>query len=287
MRLIFLDDSVQSQPAKRRGIGELIALGGVVVPEEQLVGYADDLSAIKARLGMPNDQEIKWKPSKGSFLARVDSGTVADLRQSMIDAAVARDIKSVTVVLDHQLAFNDRSPSDVGRQILDWVYDVVTILLKVKNDRGIVIADKPGGGAAEERRWLADTLKLTNDGTSFSRPERIALPVLTAGSHHVPHLQLADLVVAATTAAVAGRPSGLALTSGLHQLAHKNRHGTAGGAGLKLWPPDLVDLYWWLFGEAEYWRSGKATPLGPVEPPDPFILAGRPYKNNDGLSLPA
>jgi hypothetical protein len=72
-------------------------------------------------------------------------------------------------------------------------------------------------------------------------------------------LQLADLVVAATTAALAGRRSGLALASLLNRLAHKNAFGTAGGAGIVLWPPDLYNLHHWVFAEDTYWKVGRAT----------------------------
>lgn len=68
-------------------------------------------------------------------------------------------------------------------------------------DIGLVIADKPRDGTAEENKWLAASLDLTNHGTEYIEPDKIVLPIVTAHSHHVPHLQLADLIVAATTAA--------------------------------------------------------------------------------------
>jgi hypothetical protein len=85
--------------------------------------------------------------------------------------------------------------------------------------------DKPGGNSAQEGRWLTETLTLTNDGTEYVEPGRVVLPILTASSHHVPHLQLADLVVAASTAAVAGRKSGLDLTK-LRELVEQAAAGT-------------------------------------------------------------
>lgn len=101
---------------------------------------------------------------------------------------------------------------------------------------GIVIADKPGGGHKEDSRWLAETLRLTNDGTEHVAPDRIVMPIVTAASNHVPHLQLADLIVAATTAALAGHDAGLALGPTLLQPADKNSWDLAGGAGIVVWP---------------------------------------------------
>ena len=86
------------------------------------------------------------------------------------------------------------------------------------------------------------------------------MPIVTAASHHVPHLQLADLVVAATTAAIAGHPHGLALGPMLLQLAHKNAQNLAGGAGIVLWPtPDLTNLLYWAFGENTYAKVAMNT----------------------------
>jgi hypothetical protein len=120
-----------------------------------------------------------------------------------------------------------------------------------------VIADKPGGGPKDDTRWLADTLHLTSDGTEHVSPDRIVMPIVTGASHHVPHLQLADLVVAATTAAVAGHPHGVALGPKLLNLAHKNVWDLAGGAGIVIWPTNLGNLLHWAFGEKTYAKVAR------------------------------
>jgi hypothetical protein len=113
------------------------------------------------------------------------------------------------------------------------------------HDVGIVIADKPGDGPREDSRWLGETLRLTNDGTRYLRANRIVLPIMTAESRYVPHLQPADLVTAATTAAVAGRKSGLALAPLLAQLMHRHKLNAVNGAGLVLHPKTLYNLLYW------------------------------------------
>lgn len=82
MRLVFIDDSEQAKP-RRRGLGPLLALGAVIVPEDQVAGYADDLLRIKADIGMPPTEEVKWKPSKNSFLATASGDVVSALRLRM------------------------------------------------------------------------------------------------------------------------------------------------------------------------------------------------------------
>lgn len=246
MKLVFIDDSGQQSPP-RAGLGRLVALGAVIVPEDEVTGWASDLLAMKAQLGVPEDEEIKWKPTKGSFLASAGGEVNAALRERMLRAAIDRGITSVVHVLDHSLVYRDRSVVQVGQELLKWTYDKVAFGLEGQG--AVMVADKPGGGAADESRWLAQTLVLTNDGTAYTEPGKVVLPVLTANSRHVPHLQLADLVTAATTAAVAGRPHGLQLATLLLQLARKNNRGYAGGAGITLWPPGLRDLLYWVFQE--------------------------------------
>jgi hypothetical protein len=74
--------------------------------------------------------------------------------------------------------------------MLKWLFERISMYLANHADPGVVVADKPGGGAREEKQWLAETLQLTNDGTEYVRPGRIVLPIVTADSQHVPHLQL-------------------------------------------------------------------------------------------------
>ena len=107
----------------------------------------------------------------------------------------------------------------------------------------MVVADEPGGGPAQRAAWLRDTLPLTDEGTTYTRPGQIVLPIVTARSDHVPHLQLADLIVSATVAAVAGNPYATELLPYLGRLADRlpakvpAGAGRVGGAGLTLWRP--------------------------------------------------
>lgn len=247
LRLVFLDDSEQSNPP-RRGLGPLLAVGCVLVPERAVAGYAVDLAGVRAELGLPPGEEIKWHPARNSFLANAGGELVTMLRIQMLEAAIDWDIRSAVVVWDHGAAWRNKPKQEVGREILKYLYEQISMCLSDHDDVGIVIADKPGGGSVQETQWLAGTLELTNDGTEYVTPDRIVLPIVTAPSHHVPHLQLADLVTAATTAAVAGRRSGLELGELLLALAHKHALGYAGGAGIVLWPR-RPNLFYWVFGE--------------------------------------
>lgn len=275
MRLVFIDDSQQTDPP-RRDLGPLVALGGVVVQDDQVSAYAAALSSIRTDLAIPSDDEVKWKPPKGSYLASAGKEVVTNLRTRMLQAAIDLGIRSIVVIVDHGAAYRSRTAVEVGKELLRWLFERVTILLAKADDIGVMIADKPGGGSAEEGRWLADALRLTNDGTEYVEPGRIVLPILTAHSHHVPHLQLADLVTAASAAAVAGRPAGLELKDLLRQLAHRNEYNHAWGAGIVFFPIEMVNLCFWAFGETVAY---KISVNGGFNLPDRRF----PYYADDGL----
>jgi len=257
VRLVFIDDSQQQQPC-RRGLGHLLAIGAVIVPEQRVAPFAAALAAIRAEIGVPVGEEIKWKPARGSFLADGGGETAFALRTRMLQAAIDHDIQSIVVILDHSAAYTSRTQAEAGREILKWLFERVSMLLDDHQDIGIMIADKPGGGSVEEGRWLAETLQLTSDGTKYVQPGKIILPIVTAPSHHVPQLQLADLVVAATTAAIAGRKSGLDLKELLTKLMHRHSLGDVNGAGVVLFP-DRPNLYYWAFSETGW---SKPSALG-------------------------
>ena len=272
MRLVFIDDSQQRDPP-RDGLGHLLALGAVVVAEDQVAGYATDLTAIRQEFGLPAGEEIKWAPNKGTYLRGASRATVTGVRTRMLEAAARHGVRTIVVIVDHDRAYRQQSQAQVGVVLLRWLYERISMHLTEIGDVGIIIADKPGGGSAEENRWLAATLELTSDGTEYVAPERVVVPVLTAHSHHVPHLQLADLVVAATTAAYAGRRSGLELMPLLRPLMRRHRLGHLNGAGIVQFP-EHVNLYHWAFGETAWVKHDKEWAL-PHE--------GRLYFEGDGL----
>ncbi len=76
MRLVFIDDSEQSNPP-RRGLGPLVAIGAVIIDESQLAPFSDQLQDMRSRLGIPDGEELKWKPPKGSYLSSAGGEVVS------------------------------------------------------------------------------------------------------------------------------------------------------------------------------------------------------------------
>jgi len=109
-----------------------------------------------------------------------------------------------------------------------------------------VVFDQKHSLRGHDADWLAATRKLTDHGTEYTAASRIVNRFVMGPSDHLPGLQLADLIVGATTALVAGQKGGLALREPLLELIHRREDGDLSGAGLKLWPGSLENLYSWI-----------------------------------------
>ena len=273
MWFLFADDSEEKSP-RRPGLGHLVGVGAVLFPEESLIAYTVGIRSLRTELGVPSSVELKWSPPDGNWLKTPEGNTIRTaLRTRMLDLASDLGARSLAVVWDRGKV--SWPVADVRQQVLKYLYDQASLCLRIMDGQAVVIADEPGGGPSDQKAWLAETLRLTDEGTEYTMPDRIVLPIMTAPSHHVPHLQLADLIAGATTAAVAGNPYALALKPQLTRLAHRNNRRRVGGAGLSLWPPDLYNLFHWLYNDDTYIRGNSGYPM-----PDPSL----PYADSDGLS---
>jgi hypothetical protein len=249
VRVAFVDDS--KPYGRRSGMGRLIALGAVVFPEHAIAEYASEAEAIYTDLDVPLDAELKWSPPDGSFLKSPEGNEVRGvLVKRTLQLAVETGAGSVVVVWDTGRTTLQGQPAE--QRVLKFLYERVSMCLE--SDIGLMIADKPAGGrVSDDEKWLASTLELTDYGTEYIDPDHIILPIVTAPSHHLRQLQLADLVTGATAAAVAGgNQYADQLAPLLLALAHKNRFDLAGGAGLKLFPDELRNLHYWAFREDRF-----------------------------------
>lgn len=253
MQIVFVDDS--KTDTVRAQLGDLYALGAVFIPERQLKQYENALAVVRSQFGQPPGTELKWNAPRGNPLNNLDLARRTELRQLMLQAAIDNGIRAAVVVWDS--LHTPKEPSAILIDLRKYLYERIEMGLNSASEIGAVIADKPGGGRAEEGKWLSSSLSLTTHGTDYVRPNSVVMPMLTADSHHMPHLQLADLVTAATTSAIAGRAPGLALVPLLSQMFLRNRSGYVGGAGMVIWPPELNNLYHWVWGDAEYVHEGK------------------------------
>lgn len=252
MRVTFLDDSVRT--GQRGGMGKLVAMGGIILDEAELRPLSDDIETIVARYAIPAACELKWSPPPGNWIHDNLVGTARhQCYAELLDAAHARGAQAVTAVIDTGRVTQQGSTALL--KAFEFAVERVQMTLERAGHLGIVVADRPGGGADEETRFLRDVLTTIDHGTMFVEARQIVFNAVTTPSHLVRHLQIADLVVGITTAMVGG-DIGYAgpIFPHVKQMMLQNANGTIGGTGLKLWPNALRNLYHWALGEDTYWR---------------------------------
>lgn len=273
MWLVFVDDTKQN--GLRKGMGQLIALGATAFREDAVQKYAQRVSEIYATHGVPEGTELKWSVRKGSwFKGSAGSAVLTRVREDCLDAAIEAEARATVVVFDLGRTIIQGKTAEA--RVLQYLFERVSMMMAAPEDRAAMICDKPGGSHKDEDGWIAETLRLTNFGTNYVEPGSVVLPILTAPSHHHPHLQLADLVVGALTAAVAGVSYGLDLAPRLRPLLHTNNFGNIPGTGLKLFPDDLMNLYHWVLECSDYNRGSTGIAL-----PHRFY----DYSEDDGMNV--
>ena len=156
--------------------------------------------------------------------------------------------------------------------------DAVALFLERANNAipsqpgGLVIAGAPGRGT--EGKFLANCIRLRDEGTRYSSLFALPLGVVTSPSRHIRCLQLADVIVSCTLARIAGEFNySPAVFEHIRPLFRKEL-GRIGGVGLKI-HPDYVyaNLYHWLLGDTHFVRASVGTPL-PIK--------GRPFESDAG-----
>ncbi len=164
---------------------------------------------------------------------------------------------------------------DVIREALDYLLERTEMYLERKDKLGLIVADRPGGGRKQENELLESVLSTIEVGTDFVQLERIPLNILTTPSHLICHLQIADLVVGIATSMVAGaKDYAEPLFPLIKKMLIRNAMGYIGGAGLKLFPDDLLNLYHWVLGESTFVKTGMGSGWG-------LPLSHRPYGANE------
>lgn len=251
--MIFVDDSKQA--GKREGMGKLISLGALAFSEEQLKPFADAFYEAYDRYDVPRDVEMKWSLGKASWFADKPH-LMTPLRKEILQAAVKHGGRAILAIWDCERvkSANGKGPED---GVIDFLFERLTMMLE-KSDphtRGILVFDKPGGGHKQEDDWISGTRDLTSIGTNYVQSTAVVIPILTAPSHHHPHLQTADLITGCITNAVAGGKYGLELLPLVRPMFHTNWRCRIGGTGLKLYPDGLNNLCYWLLDESDFNRG--------------------------------
>lgn len=257
MHIFFADDS--SRKGARGKMGVLVAFGGVVMEDKALRPLSDAVDDICKRFGIPPKTELKWSPHKGNWIR--ENLTGERRRECYRDVLVAaREHEARAVVVAWDTGRTTLQGKDAFQKCVDYALERVNMHLDNAGHLGLVVTDRPGGGKKDEEAFLDEVLETIENGTAFVDLKRVSLNALTANSHHMRQLQVADLVTGITTAMVAG-DTGYAepLFKEIVPMFIKNSGGLVGGTGLKLVPDDLVNVYHWVLGEKSFMRMGSLS----------------------------
>lgn len=261
MQFFFADDSAQN--SARSGMGKLLAFGGVLVEADQLKSLAHAIDGIAANYGLPPGEEIKWSPRKGSWIyENLKDQNRISCYSDVLKAANDHNCKAVVAICDYEM--RNLKPEWGFERCVTYALERVSTHLTNQNQEAIIISDRPSGGHKEADQFLAAFIEHINSAHNHMLEETFSLNMLTASSHMVRHLQLADLVVAITTAMFAGQNKWASQYFDLvKSMFIKNALGYTGGTGVKIYPDQLINLYHWVLGEKQFSKAAKgiAWPL--------------------------
>src|SRR5437870_8258020 len=132
----------------------------------------------------------------------MSKGLVDDARQNFfvgaLGLAAAHGSRCIVIIED-----TTHLPATEPR--IDHALDATALFLERANTElndagtfGLVVVDRPSGGAVEDARYLGSCFETLRTGTKYVKPDRIAINVLSTSSNLVRLLQLADVVVSCT-----------------------------------------------------------------------------------------
>lgn len=257
MEVFFADDSTQK--SRREGVGSVIGVGGVLLEENAVRPLAAAVDQIAREFGVPEGDELKWSPKKGSWIhTNLHSEAREECYRRVLNTAAEHNAKAIAVCWS--LGHGSKNPYDAFDTCIKYLFERLSVNLAKRQATGIIVTDRPGGGKDQEDRFLSTFLERVQSGTDYVVPDHVLLNVLTTPSHLVRHLQLADLIAGITTAKVCAMDQWAAPLFPLVQkmLITNHMNGVA-GTGLKIAPNGLENLYHWVLGEKLFHRGGGAV----------------------------
>ena len=204
MHLLFLDESGQLAEKK------FFALGGIALRDSDWPFLRELWQSTLAEHGWPADREVKWHG--------IRTGEVPPALADAVVAALARaPVTCYVTLLEIELGLSEApeffaTDEDTYATGLMFLAERFQHLLAAEDDLGMIVVDSRfREDDARLRRFFAD---LTQDGTPYSKLDRIVEGLFLGPSHYSIGLQCADLVVRDHRGRRAGRTARRAATSG-------------------------------------------------------------------------
>lgn len=268
MILFFLDDAVQSKPTRAK-LGKLVSVGGLAIHEDNIQSLCRDLDKTCKLFGFPDGPQGRFKYSPGRELW-MRTGLVEEERSrfygAVLDSVTEHKGKALVVCVDSTCGAANPGSASSEDDVVKLVVERIEGICKRDKENGLIVFDRPPGGAGERDAFLERCFETLQSGTSFVQPQQILVPPLASSSHLCRPLQIADLIVSATTARIAGESNhSKPLVEKLLPLYDKP-HDCIGGWGVKLHPDKkLRNLYHWIFGDQRARKGINSSPYPLVD----------------------
>jgi len=243
VNILFIDDTEQLNK-------QYVGIGGVIFHD----GYLNNLFSLfnqkKVLHSIPPEEEIKWSPSKNSWIGKnlIDDNRISAYSDIL---ALVRSFNGKIIVAVVQRGESKQSLIEAKWKCIEFVTERFQFYLQAQEDRkGLIIADFPGSGK-EEKKLLQDYYRLLEKGTKYVKPANIVMNLLTTESHLNPALQVADLVVGITTGMCTPRRDyALPYWDIVKRNLHRSQNGEVMGCGLKVFPNEIIrEIHATLFPE--------------------------------------
>jgi hypothetical protein len=136
-------------------MGPVVSVGGVLIEEAQLRPLSAAMDAIARKFGVPENEEFKWSPKKGSWIYDyLHEGSREDCYREILEAAAAHNAKAAVVCWNTaRTAEKDQAAFE---RCVDYLFERISMNLEDRGSSAIIVADKPGGGKDQEAEFLTN-----------------------------------------------------------------------------------------------------------------------------------
>ncbi|MCG7964347.1 MAG: hypothetical protein N0E54_16715, partial [Candidatus Thiodiazotropha taylori] len=99
MDVFFADDS--KQKGVRDGMGKIVSVGGLFLDESKLRPISDAVDEIAKAFGIPDGEEIKWSPSKESWIySNLQGEDSKECYTQILQAALSFEARAIVIAWD-------------------------------------------------------------------------------------------------------------------------------------------------------------------------------------------
>jgi hypothetical protein len=262
MDFFFADDARREKPT-RPGMGSLTAVGGILVPDNSVKTLEHSLNNLCDKYHFPSNEVFKYSPGQDLWM---HDNLTGDNRKnffiSSLELAKKFEAIALVVIEDTQYRKADTNSPDYEIDALRLILERVHHCLVSKQCTGVVVVAQPSGDRKSEQQLLAKCFETLQVGTSYVKPDSIALNVFSSPTKYSRLLQLADIVVSSSTAIVSGEDTySPPIFTAVEPLL--DLHGDRiGGYGLKIHPDNIyVNLYHWIVKDKKFQKNNTIVKL--------------------------